>query len=128
MQGNNNRSNVQLLKESEKKITTRGLFISTLSHVKLIAETRHYICYKNMKSMSIFFLQFFESFRGKIYKIYSTGNEEWIEFDIAKITSNSALHNHLSFHKLTCRQNKCTPKKQTILSFFFTSKRYRNFS
>ena len=117
------------LRKAKKKITTRGLFISTLSHVKLIAETRHHIiCYKNMKSMGIFALQFFESFRGKIYKIFSTGNEEWFEFDIAKITSHSALHNHLSFHKLTCRQNKCTPKKQTILSFFFTSKRYRNFS
>ena len=64
-----------------------------------------------MKSMGIFALQFFESFRGKIYKIFSTGNEEWFEFDIAKITSHSALHNHLSFHKLTCRQNKCTPQK-----------------
>ena len=40
-----------------------------MSHVKLIAETRVYICHKNMKSMR-FFLQFFESFRGKIYKIY----------------------------------------------------------
>ena len=33
-----------------------------------------------------------------------------------------------AFHKLTCGQNKCTPKKQTILSFFFTSERYRDFS
>ena len=71
---------------------------------------------------------FFKTLKTQRQKIYSTGNEEWIEFDIAKITSDSALHNHLSFHKLTCRQNKCTPKKQTILSFFFTSKRYRNFS
>ena len=31
-----------------------------------------------MKSMG--FLQFFESFRGKIYKKYSIGNEECIEF------------------------------------------------
>ena len=52
--------------KSEKKITTRGLFISAMSHVKLIAETRVYICHKNMKSIG--FLQFFESFRGKIYK------------------------------------------------------------
>ena len=64
--------------KSEKKITTRGLFISAMSHVKLIAETRVYICHKNMKSMG--FLQFFESFRGKIYKKYSIGNEECIEF------------------------------------------------
>ena len=33
-----------------------------------------------------------------------------------------------AFHKLTCRQNKCIPTKPTILSFFFNSKRYRDFS
>ena len=63
--------------KSEKKFTTRGLFISAMSHVKLIAETRVYICHKNMKSMG--FLQFFESFRRKMYKKHSIGNEEWIE-------------------------------------------------
>ena len=81
--------------KSEKKFTTRGLFISAMSHVKLIAETRVYICHKNMKSMGIF-LQFFKSFRRKIYKKYSTGNEEWIEFETATITSDYVLHNHLS--------------------------------
>ena len=40
-----------------------------MSHFKLIAETRVYICHKNMKSMG-FFLQFFESFRRKIYTTY----------------------------------------------------------
>ena len=40
-----------------------------MSHVKLIAETRVYICHKNMKSMG-FLYSFFLSFRGKIYKIY----------------------------------------------------------
>ena len=80
--------------KSEKKFTTRGLFISAMSHVKLIAETRVYICHKNMKSMG--FLQFFESFRGKIYKKYSIGNEEWIEFETATITSDYVVHNHLS--------------------------------
>ena len=80
--------------KSEKNITTRGLFISAMSHVKLIAETRVYICHKNMKSMG--FLQFFESFRGKIYKKYSIGNEEWIEFETATITSDYVVHNHLS--------------------------------
>ena len=44
----------------------RQLFISAMSHVKLIAETCVFICHKNMKSKG--FLQFFESFRGKIYK------------------------------------------------------------
>ena len=80
--------------KSEKNITTRGLFISAMSHVKLIAETRVYICHKNMKSMG--FLQFFESFRGKIYKKYSIGNEEWIEFETETITSDYVEHNHLS--------------------------------
>ena len=42
--------------------------MSEMSHVKLNAETRVYICHKDMKSMGIFFLQFFESFCGKIYK------------------------------------------------------------
>ena len=46
---------------AKKKITTRGLFINAMSHVKLMTETRAYICHKNMKSMG-FFLQFFESF------------------------------------------------------------------
>ena len=32
-------------KKSENKFTTRGLLISTMSHVKLIAETRVYICH-----------------------------------------------------------------------------------
>ena len=80
--------------KSEKNITTRGLFISAMSHVKLIAETRVYICHKNMKSMG--FLQFFESFRGKIYKKYSIGNEEWIEFETATITGDYVVHNHFS--------------------------------
>ena len=80
--------------KSEKKFTTRGLFNSAMSHVKLIAETRVYICHQNVKSMR--FLQFFESFRGKIYKKYSIGNEEWIEFETATITSDYVVHNHLS--------------------------------
>ena len=80
--------------KSEKKFTTRGLFFSVISHVKLIAETRVYICHKNVKSMG--FLQFFESFRGKIYKKYSVGNEEWTEFETETITSDYVEHNHLS--------------------------------
>ena len=43
-----------------------------------------------------FFLQCFESFGRKIYKNYSTGNEEWIEFETATITSDYVLHNYLS--------------------------------
>ena len=52
-----------------------------------------------MKSMG--FLQFFESFRGKIHKKSSIGNEEWIEFETATITSDYVLYN-----KLSCRQNE----------------------
>ena len=80
--------------KSEKKITTRGLFISAMSHVKLIAEARFYICHKNVKFMG--FLQFFESFRGNIYKKYSIGNEDGIEFETVTITSDYVVHNHLS--------------------------------
>ena len=59
---------ISCFKKSEKLFTTWGLFISAMSHVKLIAETRLYLPQKH----EIFgiFLQFFESFRGKIYKIY----------------------------------------------------------
>ena len=42
------------------------------------------------------FLQFFETFRGRIYKEYSTGNEEWIELVTVPITSDYVEHNHLS--------------------------------
>ena len=41
--------------KSEKKFTTRGLFISAMSHVKLITETHVYICHKKMKSMFFFY-------------------------------------------------------------------------
>ena len=42
------------------------------------------------------FLQFFEVFAENFIKKYSTGNEEWIEFETATITSDYVLHNHLS--------------------------------
>ena len=42
------------------------------------------------------FLEFFERFCGKIYKKYPIGNEEWIEFETATITSDYVVHNHLS--------------------------------
>ena len=54
-----------LRQKAKKRIATRGLFISAMFHVKLIAETSVYICHKNMKSVG--FLQFFESFRGKMF-------------------------------------------------------------
>ena len=94
-QGRDALENVQLLKESEKKNTSRGFFISTLPHVKLIAEIHVYARHKNMQSMGIF-LQFLESFPGKIYKKYSIGNEVWLESQTGTITSDYVLHNHLS--------------------------------
>ena len=81
--------------KSEKKFTTRGLFISAMSHVKLITETRVYLCHKKKKKSMVFFIVF-ESFEGKFYKNYSTGNKEWIEFETATITSDYVPHNHLS--------------------------------
>ena len=103
-------------KKSEKKFTTRGLFISAMSHVKLITETRVYICHKKNETYGVF-LQCFESFGRKIYKNYSTGNEEWIEFETANFISS-----------VTDKTNARTPKKRKILLFFFNSKRYRDFS
>ena len=49
--------------KSEKKINTRGLFISAIFRVKLIAETRLYMPQKHQ--IYGVFLQFFESFRGR---------------------------------------------------------------
>ena len=41
-----------------------------MSQGKLIAETRVYICHKNMKSMGFFFFTVFRKFSPKIYKKY----------------------------------------------------------
>ena len=73
------------------------------------------------------FLHFFESFRGKIYKKYSIGNEEWIEFETATITSDYVVHNHLQTKRMhILRKNKqyfylsLTLKDTEIfLSFYF---------
>ena len=80
-------------KKSEKFFTTRGLFTSAMSHVKLIA--RFYIRHKNMKSM-LFFTAVSKVFAEKYNKKYSTGNEELIEFETATITRDYVLHNHFS--------------------------------
>ena len=66
-----------------------------MSHVKLITETRVYICHKNMKSIG-FFYSFSKVFAEKFIKKYSTGNEEWTDFETATITSDYVLHNNLS--------------------------------
>ena len=57
-----------------------------------------------------FFYSFSKVFAENFIKKYSTGNEEWIEFETATITSGYVLH------------------KLKILLFFFNSKRYRDFS
>ena len=64
------------------------------------------------------FLQFFESFRG-IYEKYSIGNEEWIEFETATITSDYVVHNHLSISQAPLQTNECTysEKKNSIFIF-----------
>ena len=43
-----------------------------------------------------FFYSFSKVFAEDIYKKYSTGNGEWIEFETATITSDYVVHNHLS--------------------------------
>ena len=73
-------------------------------------ETRVYICHKNMKSIGFFTV---------FIKKYSTGNEEWIDFETATITSDHVLHNNLTFHKRSCRQNECTYPEKTNNTFIF---------
>ena len=57
--------------KAKKNLPREVYLLARLSHVKLITETR-------------------------VSKKYSTGNEEWIEFETATITSDYVLHNHLS--------------------------------
>ena len=79
--------------KSEKKITTRGLFIGAMSLVKLITEIRVYICHKNMKSMG-FFYGFAKVLAENFYKKYSTGNEEITESETATITNDYLLYTY----------------------------------
>ena len=58
-------------------------------------DTRLYMPQKH-EIYEIFYSFSIKRFCGKFYKKYSTGNEEWIEFDSATITSDYVLHNHLS--------------------------------
>ena len=63
-------------KKSEKKIYYARFIYYAMSHVKLIAETRVYVCHKNMKSMGFFLTVFRNFFCGKIYNNYYTGNKK----------------------------------------------------
>ena len=62
-----NQCSAALRQKAKKKFTARGLFVSAMFHVKLIAETRVYVCHKNMKSMG-FFYSFSKVFAEKFTK------------------------------------------------------------
>ena len=107
------------LRKAKKKITTRGLFISAMSRVKLIAQTRVYVCHKNMKSMGSF-LQFFESFRGK-YKLKNILQEMKNGLSLRQQQLQVIMYYIITwaFHKLSCRQNECTYSEKTNSTFIF---------
>ena len=67
-QGRNASQQCSAALRKAKIFLQREVYLFARCLIKLIAETRVYICHKNMKSMSIFFLQFFESFQGKYIK------------------------------------------------------------
>ena len=75
-QGRNASQQCSAALRKAKIFLQREVYLFARCLIKLIAETHVYICHKNMKSMSIFFLQFLESFQEKKYKKQSTGNEE----------------------------------------------------
>ena len=115
------------LRKAKKKLLREVYFLARCLVLNWSRRHAFIICHKNMKSMRIFFFTVFRKFSRKIQiNKFSSGNEEWIESETATITSHYVLS--WAFHKLTCRQNKCTAKKRTILIFFFNSKRYRDFS
>ena len=66
-------------KKSEKKFTTRGLLISAMCHVKLIAETAFIYATKTW-NLWVFFLHLFDSFRGKIPEkiFYRKWRMDWV--------------------------------------------------
>ena len=80
--------------KSEKKITTRGLFISAMSHVKLIAETSVYICHKNMKSM--FYFSFSKTFAEKFMKNILQEMKNGLSLRQQQLQVIDVVHNHLS--------------------------------
>ena len=95
-----------------------------MSHVKLITETRGYICHKNMKSIG-FFYSFSKVFAENFIKKYSTGNEEWIDFETATITSDYVVHNHFSISQ-TKRMH--IPRKNEQYFYFSLTLKDRDFS
>ena len=66
-----------LRQEAKKKFTTRGLFISAISHVKLIAETRLYMPQKH--EIYGVFTVLWKFWRKDLYKIfYRKWRTDWV--------------------------------------------------
>ena len=115
------------LRKAKKTLTTRGLFISTLSHVKLIAETRVYMPQKH-EICGYFFTVFRRFSRKNIIKDILQEMKNGLSLRQRQLQVMMYYIITWAFHQLTCRQNKCTMKKRKLLLFFCTSKRYRDFS
>ena len=118
-----NQCSAALRQKAKKKFTARGLFVSAMFHVKLIAETRVYVCHKNMKSMG-FFTVFRKFSRKNLQKIFhrkwrmggvwdSNRNYNWL-------CSTQSIENFIS--SVAGKTIVHTPKKRTVLLFFFNSK------
>ena len=90
-----------------------------MSRVKLNMETRVYICHKNMKSIG-FFTVFRKFLRKILFKKYSTGNEEWIDFETATITSGYVLHNQLSISKAQLQTKRMHIPRKNEQYFYFS--------
>ena len=101
-------------KKSKKNFTIQGHFLNWSQRHLFIHATKTW-------NLWGFFYSFLKDFAENIYKIYFTGNEKWIESATVTITCDYVVT--WAFHKLTCRQNKCTyPEKtnNTLYSFYFS--------
>ena len=90
-----------------------GLFMCTLSHVKLIPEIHFCTCHKNMKSMGIFSM-------GQFSRVFT---EKYIKNIFQEMKNGLSLRQEQcyiitwAFHKLTCRQNTMHPEKKNNTYF-----------
>ena len=66
------------------------------------------------------FLQLFESFRKKIYKKYSIGNKELIEFETETITSDYVEHDHLSISQAQLQTTRIHILRKNEHNFYFS--------
>ena len=71
-----------------------------------------------------FFYSFSKIFAENFIKQYSTGNEEWTEFETATITSDYVLHNHLSisYAQLQTKRMHIPRKNEQYFYFSLTPK------